>query len=155
MGKKAIQSAPTLNNRKASFKFELLDLFECGIVLLGTEVKSLRQGQGSLDEAYALIQGGEIWLRGFHIPPYEHGNVLNHEPTRKRKLLLHAREIKKIKPKLELRGFTLVPIKVYFNDRGLAKVTIAVARGKAHADKRDSLKKRDAKREMERAMRHR
>ncbi len=155
MAKKTPRKQPSLQNRKARFRYELLDQFECGVVLLGTEVKSIRAGQGSLEEAFATIDAGEIWLRGFHIPPYDHGNVHNHDPNRRRKLLLHKREINKIEPKLTLRGLTLVPVKVYFNERGLAKVTLALAKGKTHGDKRQDLKTRDAKREMDREIKNR
>ena len=118
MPKKVKKETPVIRNRKARFRFELLDTTKCGIVLRGTEVKSLRSGQGSLEEAFARIQDGEIWLYGFHIPPYEHGNVRQHDPTRRRKLLMHKREIAKLEPKLILRGWTLVPLNVYFNARG-------------------------------------
>ncbi len=155
MAKKARASGPVIQNRRARFRFEILDTIECGIVLAGTEVKSLRAGQGSLEEAFARIQKGELWLRGFHIPPYEHGNVQNHDPTRPRKLLLRKREINKLTPKLVLRGLTLVPLKVYFNERGLAKVSLALARGKTHGDKRQDQKQREAKREIDRTMRRR
>ncbi len=142
-------------NKKASFKFEWLEKLECGIVLRGTEVKSLRVGQASLEEAYARIEDDELWMIGFHIPPYEHGNVQNHDPTRRRKLLLHRREISRLGQKVVLRGLTLVPLDVHFNERGLAKVTLALARGKTTHDKRQVLQKRDAQREMDRAMRRR
>ena len=155
MAKQAPRKQPSIQNRKARFQYELLDQFECGVILRGTEVKSIRAGQGSLEEAFATVEDGEIWLRGFHIPTYEHGNVQNHDPNRRRKLLLHKREIAKITPKLALRGLTLVPIKVYFNERGLAKVTLALAKGKTHGDKRQEMKTRDAKREMDRALRGR
>ncbi len=152
---KARKNQPVIKNRRAAFRFELLDTFECGMALWGSEVQSLRRGQGSLEEAYAHMKEGEIWLRGMHIAPYEHGQVHSHEPTRARKLLLHKREIDKLGPKLKQRGLTLVPLKVYFNDRGLAKLTLALARGKTHRDKRQDMQKRDAKREMDRAMRRR
>ncbi len=155
MAKKAQKSHATINNRKAGFRFEIIEQIECGIMLRGTEVKALRSGQGSLEEAFARVQGAEIWLRGFHIPHYEHGNVRNHEPLRPRKLLLHKREIAKLAPKLTLRGLTLVPLKLYFNERGLAKVTLGLAKGKTHGDKRQDMKAHDAKREMDRAMRRR
>lgn len=155
MAKKATASSPKITNKKARHRYELIEFFECGIALLGTEVKSLRQGGGSLEEAYARVRGREIWLLGFHIPPYACGSVNNHDPIRPRRLLLHKREILKIAPKVTVRGQTLVPVDVHFNERGLAKVTIALARGKKFADKRQDLKKRDAKREMERAIRRR
>jgi SsrA-binding protein len=146
---------PSIRNKKASFKYEILEKFECGIVLKGTEVKSLRAGAVSLDEAYARIEGDEVWLLGCNISPYSHGNVQNHEPTRRRKLLLHKAEIRKLLPKLVQRGQTLVPLRIYFNDRGLCKVTVGLARGKTHGDKREDIKKRDQKREIDRAMRRR
>lgn len=144
-----------VRNRKARFRFDLLEKMECGIVLQGTEVKSLRCGLGSLEEAFARIWDGELWLYGFHIPPYEHGDARHHEPLRRRKLLMHKREIAKLDPKLTLRGLTLVPLNVYFNQRGLAKITLALAKGKSQRDKRQDIQKREAKREMDRAMRRR
>ena len=155
MGKKAAPHAPAIHNRKAAHRYELLDKLECGIMLTGTEVKSLRGGQASLDEAFARLRDGELWLIGMHIAPYEAGNVFNHDPLRLRKLLARRSEIAKIEPKLTLRGLTLVPVKVYFNERGLVKVQIALARGKAKQDKREDIKTRDARRDMERAMRRR
>ena len=150
------QTQPTgIRNKKASRKYEVLEKIECGIILKGTEVKSLRVGAASLDEAFARLTGEEMWLCGFTISPYTHGNVMNHDPTRPRKLLLHKREIRKLLPKVLQRGQTLVPLRVYFNDRGLCKVTMALARGKTHGDRRQDLKKRDQKREMDRAMRRR
>jgi len=147
------QKRPAIQNRKARFRYELLDCVECGIILTGTEVKSLRAGHGSLEEAFATIDGGEAWLRGFHIPAYEHGEP--HDPIRPRKLLLHKHEIDRLAPKLAMRGLTLVPVKVYFNDRGLAKVSVALAKGKTHRDKRQDMKERDDRREIDRAMRRR
>jgi SsrA-binding protein len=151
------ESTPTstIRNKKATHKYELMEKFECGIILKGTEVKSLRIGAASLDEAYARIEGNEVWLLGCNITPYSHGNVMNHEPTRKRKLLLRKIEINKLIPQVVQRGQTLVPVRIYFNERGLCKVTIALARGKTHGDKRQDLKKREQKREMDRAMRRR
>jgi SsrA-binding protein len=138
-------------NRRAAHQYEVLDRIECGIMLVGTEVKSLRAGYGNLEEAYAKIDGGEVWLIGAEIPEYTYGNRLNHKPKRPRKLLLHRREIEKFAAKAEQKGFTLVPLRMYFKD-GLAKVEIAVAKGKQAHDKRESLKKADAKREIDRAM---
>jgi SsrA-binding protein len=155
MAKPAQKTTLRIRNKKAGFRFVLLERIECGIVLKGTEVKSLRAGQGSLEEAFARIQNAEIWLLGFHIPHYEHGNVQNHDPIRPRKLLLRKREIMKLEPKLAIKGLTLVPTDVYFNSRGLAKVTLALAKGKTLGDKRQDLKKREAKREMDRAQRGR
>ncbi len=155
MAKPKEKSTPTVRNKKARFQFELIEDFECGIILTGTEVKSLRNGGCSLDEAYAKHKNGEIWLVGCNIPPYSHGNNVNHSPTRARKLLLHKKQIAKIAPQLTLQGLTLVPVDIHFNKRGLAKVTLALARGKKMADKRQALKKKDAKRDMDRAMRRR
>lgn len=153
MKKKGQDQPAGIRNKKATHKFEILEKVECGVVLRGTEVKSLRMGSASLDEAYARVDGEEIWLIGFNIPPYKHGNLMNHEPTRPRKLLLHKREIRKLLPKVVQRGQTLVPLRVYFNERGLCKVTLALARGKTHGDRREDLRKKDQKREMDRAMR--
>ena len=138
-------------NRRATHDYEILDRIECGIVLVGTEVKTLREGHATLDEAYARIDGREIWLIGAEIPEYTFGNRLNHIPKRPRKLLLHRREIIKFAEKADQKGFTLVPLQMYFKD-GRAKVEIGVGKGKQSHDKRDSLKKADAKREIDRAM---
>ena len=143
-------------NRRASYDYELTDRLECGIVLVGTEVKSLREGHCVLEAAYAKITNGEIWLVGAEIPEYTMGNRMNHLPKRERKLLAHRREIAKFAGAAAVRGLTLVPLAVYFKD-GRAKVEIAVAKGKQTQDKRQSLKQTEAKREIERAMsrRHR
>lgn len=138
-------------NRKANHEYELSDRLECGIVLVGTEVKALRDGHCTLDDAYAHVDGDELWLSGCEIPEYAMGNRMNHEPKRQRKLLVHRSEMAKFAGKASQRGFTLVPTSVYFKN-GRAKVEIAVARGKQLHDKRDSLKKAEAKREMDRAM---
>jgi len=142
-------------NKKARYNYEVIEKLETGITLTGTEVKSLREGRASLEEAFARIVGGEIFLYGFRIDPYSHGNAMNHDPVRARKLLLHRREINKLAPKVVLRGQTLVPLSLYFNDRGLAKVSLALVKGKTHRDKRQDVKKRDHEREMARAMRGR
>lgn len=138
-------------NRRATHDYEVLDRIECGLVLVGTEVKSLRDGHASLDDAYATITNGEIWLVGAEIPEYGFGNRLNHKPKRERKLLLHKREINKFAAKADHKGFTLVPLHMYFKN-GIAKVEVAVGRGKKAHDKRDALKSADAKREIDRAM---
>ena len=140
-------------NRKARFRYEILDTVECGIVLLGTEVKSLREQSASIDEAYARIERGELWLVDCHIAAYKFGHTANHEPTRRRKLLVRSRELGRLRPKVEQKGLTLIPVRIYFSDRGLAKVSIALVRGKRIADKRQDLKSRDHKREMDRALR--
>ena len=138
-------------NRRATHDYEILDRLECGLVLVGTEVKSLRDGYASLEEAYAKIEGGELWLIGSEIPEYAMGNKLNHRPKRQRKLLLHRRELARFAGKATQRGFTMVPLRLYFKN-GRAKVEIAVARGKHQHDKREAKKKYEAEREMRRAM---
>lgn len=135
-------------NRKARFHYEIVERYECGLVLRGTEVKSLRAGKISLDEAYARFDGDELFLIGANIPEYSHGNVQNHEPTRRRKCLLHKSEIKKLKDKALIKGFTLVPLRVYFGSKGYAKVTIGVGRGRKTGDKRQYLKEKDDRRQM-------
>ncbi len=134
-------------NKKARFRFEVLDEFEAGLALRGTEVKSLRQGLASLDEAFARVQGNEIYIVGLHIPEYSQGNRQNHEPTRKRKLLLHRREIRRLQTRATWRGLTLVPMDLYFKDRGIAKVTLAICRGRKVHDKREAIRKKDERRE--------
>ena len=141
-------------NRKAAHEYELSDRLECGVVLVGTEVKSLRDGHCSLDGAYAKVDDGELWLIGCEIPEYAMGNRLNHKPKRDRKLLVHRRELAKFAGKASERGFTLVPTSVYFRN-GRAKVEVAVARGKQLHDKRQAVKTAEAKREMDRAARPR
>lgn len=141
-------------NRRASHEYELTDRLECGIVLVGTEVKALRDGHCSLDGSYAKIDADELWLIDCEIPEYAMGNQLNHKPKRDRKLLLHRRELAKFAGKASERGFTLVPTSVYFKN-GRAKVEVAIGRGKQMHDKRESLKKAEAKREMARAVRKR
>ncbi len=138
-----------VSNRKARFEFEILDTVEAGIVLRGTEVKSIREGHISLQESYATAHGEELWLEGCTIQPYSQGNINNHEPTRPRKLLLHKREIRKLIQRVAEKGLTLVPLAMYFKDSRL-KVEIAVARGKKLYDKRDSIKKRDNQRSAQR-----
>jgi SsrA-binding protein len=144
---------PKIVNKKARYDFELIERLEAGISLTGSEVKSLRAGKASLEEAYARIDGGEVMLLGCHISPYPQAGYAQHEPTRPRKLLLHKRQIRKWGAKVTQKGLTLVPLEIYFNDKGIAKLTIALAKGKTHADKRTDLKKRDHQREMARAMR--
>lgn len=137
-------------NRKARHDYELLEHFECGIVLTGDEVKSLRGGRASLTDCYGRLHGDELWLEGMHIPPYEQGNTSTHQPLRPRKLLLHRREIDKLTVLLQERGLALVPLRVYFL-HGLAKVEVAVAKGKRRHEKRQAIATRDAQREIERA----
>lgn len=139
-------------NRSARYEYEVLDSVECGIVLVGSEVKSLRTGRMSLDEAYARMKQNEVWLVGCDIPEYAQANQFNHSPRRPRKLLLHRREIKKIAGKAYEKGHTLVPLKMYFKE-GRAKVLLGVCRGKKLHDKREAIKKEDVKRDIARAMR--
>jgi SsrA-binding protein len=138
-------------NRRARHDYHLTDPIECGIALVGTEVKSLREGQAKLDEAYAKIENGEAWLVNAEVPEYTFGNRLNHKPRRQRKLLLHRREIVKLEEGSAQKGFTLVPLRMYFKN-GKAKVEIAIGQGKQNYDKRQSLKKAEAKRDIDRAM---
>lgn len=138
-------------NKRAFHDYMILDTLECGIVLTGTEVKSLRAGSASLEDAYARIDEGELWLIGSDVPEYAMGNRMNHKPKRPRKLLLHRRELAKFAGKASQRGYTLVPLRLYFK-HGLAKVEVAVAQGKQKHDKREDLKKADAQREIKRAM---
>ena len=145
---------PICRNKRAFHEYEIFDKLECGIVLQGTEVKSLREGTANLEDAYAKIDGGEVWLIGSDIPEYAMGNRMNHKPKRPRKLLMHRREIGKFAGKASQRGFTLVPLRMYFKN-GKAKVELAIARGKKLHDKRDAIRDRDLKREADRAMRRR
>ena len=138
-------------NRRALHDYEILDRIECGLVLVGTEVKSLRDGLASLEDAYARIDDGEVWLIGAEIPEYVFGNRLNHKPKRPRKLLLHRKEIDRFAGKAADKGLTLVPLRMYFKE-GRAKVELAVAKGKQTHDKRESLKTADAKRQIDRAL---
>jgi SsrA-binding protein len=141
-------------NRRALHEYEIFDALECGLVLTGTEVKSLREHAANLEDAYAKIQGRELWLIGSDIPEYSMGNRLNHKPKRPRKLLLHRREIEKFAGKASQQGFTLIPLRLYFK-KGIAKVEIAVARGKKLYDKRESQKKATATKEIRKAMKDR
>jgi SsrA-binding protein len=139
-------------NRRARHDFFILETIEAGLVLTGTEVKSLRSGKASLAEAYATVEGGEAWVVQLHIPPYEQGNRWNPDPVRRRKLLLHRPEIDKLRKAVAQKGHTLVPLKLYFS-RGHAKLLVGVARGKKTHDKRQAIAERDARREMDRAHR--
>lgn len=150
---KAPDTKPVTENRKARHRFEVLETLECGLVLVGSEVKSLRDGKVSLDEAYGRLREGELWLVGCDIPEYRQANIWNHEPKRPRKLLVHRRELRKFAGKAHEKGLTLVPLRIYFNSRGVAKVLLGLCRGKKLHDKRESLKKADMKRDMERAAR--
>ncbi|MEO6151759.1 MAG: SsrA-binding protein SmpB [Croceibacterium sp.] len=142
-------------NRRARFDYFIEDKFEAGIALSGTEVKSLRFGEGSIAEAYAQVHEGEAWLINANIPEFSHGNRYNHEPKRARKLLLHEREIEKMIGAVERKGMTLIPLSIYFNGRGRAKVELALAKGKQTHDKRQTMKERDWKRDKARLLRDR
>ncbi len=146
------RNAVVCRNRKASHEYEILDDIECGIVLRGSEVKSIRNGKVSVDEAFARVRDGELWLLGLHINEYPQANVQNHEPLRTRKLLLHKRELAKIIEKAAVRGHTLIPLDIHFSE-GKVKVKLAVAKGRKLHDKREKLKKDDANREIRQALR--
>ncbi len=142
-------------NRKAYHDYAIEEKFEAGIVLRGTEVKSIREGRVNMQDSFATIKDGEVFLHHCHISPYSHGNLMNHDPTRVRKLLLHRKEINKLMGRTQQKGLTLVPLRIYFSARGHAKVEIALAKGKKHYDRRESIKAREAGREMQRALRGR
>ena len=139
-----------LKNRQAFHEYFIDTKYEAGIVLLGTEVKSIRDGKVSFNDSYCLIHKGEIWLKSLHIAEYSHGTANNHDPLRDRKLLLQKREIKKIEAKLKEKGYTLVPLRIFFNEKNFAKAEIGLAKGKKLHDKRDTIKQRDVEREMKR-----
>ncbi|MDO9578017.1 MAG: SsrA-binding protein SmpB [Candidatus Cloacimonadales bacterium] len=141
-------------NRKASFNYFFVQEFEAGLVLKGSEIKSIRAGKVNFKDSYARIDEGEVWLYNLHIGSYEKANVFDHDPERKRKLLLNYREIRKITRKVEEKGFTLVPKDLYINEQGYAKITLAVAKGKKNFDKRDSLQKKDEAREQQRKLKY-
>ena len=143
------------NNKKARHDFFIEEVYEAGIVLTGTEIKSVRQGKVSIKESFAKIENGEMILYGMNISPYEQGNRYNVDPLRPRKLLLHKQEIRKLIGYTTIKGLTLVPLQMYINEEGRAKIEIAVARGKKLYDKRDDIAKRDAKRDMDRSMKNR
>lgn len=142
-------------NRKARHEYHLLDTFETGIVLTGTEVKSIRAGNVSMQDSYAIVENAELFLYNLHISPFEKGNRFNHEPKRIRKLLAHKSEIMRLLGYTREKGLTIIPLRIYFNERGRVKVELAVARGKKTYDKREDIAKRDAKREMERTLKDR
>lgn len=143
-----------LNNPKARRDYHILDTVEAGIVLRGTEVKSLRAGKGQLTDAFARVERGEAWLYNVHIEEYAFGNILNHEPKSRRKLLLHRHELRHLHDKAQIKGHSLIPLSMYWKN-GHVKVLIAVAKGKAQTDKRDDIRKRESDREMKRVMMHR
>lgn len=143
-----------IKNKRATFDFELLDFFSAGIVLTGTEIKSIRAGKVSLSDSYCLISNGELWAKNIQITEYFFGSYNNHQPRRDRKLLLTKKELRKLSRLTKETGFTIVPTKLYINEKGLAKVDIAVAKGKKEYDKRNSIKEKDDKREMDRFFKH-
>src|SRR5687768_650974 len=150
MSKQRFSSDINIRNRQASYEYELLDKYVAGIVLMGTEIKSIREGKVNLQDGYCYFNNGELFVKAVNITPYAQGTHYNHEATRERKLLLKKTEIKKLEGKIEEKGLTLIPLRLFINDRGFAKMEIAVGRGKKLHDKRDSMRERDAKRELDR-----
>ena len=142
-------------NRRAFHDYEILETWEAGIELTGTEVRSLRDNHCQLTDCFVLVRGGELWLNNVHIPPLAQGNLANPDPDRKRRLLMHKRQIRYLEEKVREKGLAIVPLKLYFKDNGLVKVEVALARGKKLYDKRESMKERDSKRDIERAMKER
>ena len=149
--KQDIQKIVNIKNKKASYEYQFLEKFTAGIVLKGTEIKSIRTGKVSLNEAYCFVSKSELYVKSMNIAVYELGTHYNHEPTRERKLLLEKREIVKLEKKLKDQGLTIVPVRLYINDRGFAKLEIALAKGKNLHDKRDSIKDRDTARDLQRS----
>ncbi|WP_167605604.1 SsrA-binding protein SmpB [Maribellus sediminis] len=144
----------SIKNRKATFEYELVERFVAGMMLVGTEIKSIRSGKVNLTDSYCQVIRGELYVINLHIAEYEMGNINNHIAKRDRKLLLNRKEIQKLEKKTKESGFTIVPVKLFVNDKGLAKLEIALARGKKTYDKRESLKTKDAKRDIDRMMKH-
>jgi SsrA-binding protein len=139
-----------IKNRSAFFEYHIDDKYTAGMVLTGTEVKSLRAGKASFNDSYCLLHQGEIWLKSFHIAEYSHGTVNNHDPVRDRKLLLNRKEIKKLEGKMKEKGYTIIPLRLFFNENNLIKMEVGLAKGKKLHDKRESIKQRDTEREMRR-----
>jgi SsrA-binding protein len=150
MSKQRFSNDINIRNKQAGFEYELLDKYVAGMVLMGTEIKSIREGKVNLQDGYCYLNNNELFVKGINITPYAQGTHYNHEAARERKLLLKKSEIRKIEIKIEEKGLTLVPTRLFINDRGLAKLELAVARGKKIHDKRDSIKDREAKRELSR-----
>ncbi|HEX8976727.1 MAG TPA: SsrA-binding protein SmpB [Solirubrobacteraceae bacterium] len=152
--KRKAAAGDVATNRQAAYRYNLIERYECGLVLTGTEVKSLREGKAQLKDAYAIVRDGELWLMGVYIPPYAAASRENHDPERPRKLLLHRAEIDRLMTRTQERGLTLVPTRMYFSgDRSRAKVEIALAKGKDLFDKRDTIRKRDMARDVQRELR--
>ncbi len=147
-----MSSEINIKNKKARYEFEFIDTYKVGIVLTGTEIKSIRNGKASIMESYGVINKGEVLIRNMYIQEYENGTHYNHQPRRDRKLLLNRTEINKIERKIKSKGLTIVPVRIFINKKGLAKLEIAIAKGKKTYDKREDLKLKDAKREIERKM---
>ena len=147
---KRFSNSVQIKNRKASYQYEFVEKFEAGMVLKGTEIKSIREGKASVQEAYCYLKGNEVFVKGMNISPYSNASFESHEMTRDRKLLLSKKEIRKLREKTEEKGLTIVPIRLYLNNRGFAKLQIALAKGKKIFDKREDIKKKDQKRELER-----
>jgi SsrA-binding protein len=141
---------PTIKNKKASFEYSFISTYKAGIVLTGTEVKSIREGKATLTDSFCVFQDDELWIKNMHISEYKQGSYNNHEPKRLRKLLLNKSEIIKIKSKLKEKGITIIPIQLFFNERGIVKIEVALAKGKKMFDKREDIKKRDVERELSR-----
>ena len=148
--KKRFSNDISIKNKKASYEYSFIETFEAGLVLKGTEIKSIREGKVSLQEAYCFMDDGEAFIKGMNISPYSQASFTNHEPTRQRKLLLSKREIDKLATNRDEKGLTIIPVKLYINSRGLAKLQIALAKGKKLFDKRNSIKEKDQKRELSR-----
>lgn len=147
---KTLSSDIVIRNKKASHDYEFLDKYIAGIMLTGTEIKSIRAGKAALTDSYCVFRNGELYIRGMHISEYWWGNIYNHDPLRERKLLLTSRELKKLERKVKETGLTIIVIKVFINDRGLAKAEIALSKGKKEYDKRETLKRKDSDRELDR-----
>jgi len=141
-----------IRNKRASFDFNLLDKYVAGIQLTGTEIKSVKQGKASLSDAFCIFKKGELWVKNMHITEYEKGTYANHEPLRLRKLLLRKNELNKLEKKIREKGLTIIPVLVFISERGFAKMEVALAKGKKVHDKRESIKAKDSKRELDRAM---
>jgi SsrA-binding protein len=139
-----------IKNRSAYFEYHIEDKYDAGIVLTGTEIKSLREGRASFNDAYCYFNKGELWIKSLHIAEYSHGTYANHDPLRERKLLLTKKELKKLEAKIKEKGFTIVPLRIFFNEKGLAKIQVGLGRGKKLHDKRETIKQRDTEREMKR-----
>lgn len=141
-----------IKNKRAGFEFEISDRFQAGVMLTGSEIKSIREGGGSISEAFCIVRNGEVFIKNMNIPEYSHGSYANHEPMRLRKLLLTKRELGRIETKMRERGLSVIPMRLFINERGFAKIEIGLGKGKKKFDKRESLKARDTKREMDRVM---